>query len=91
MKAEIETAMSTLEDKQKELKAIIEQVKKYALTQFRDGDNKVSIRGSRYEWVLTKSETTELDKDALEADGLLEKYTKAKTNYRLTTSEIKED
>ena len=91
LKAEIETAMSTLEGKQKELKAILEQVKKYALTQFRDGDNKVSIRGSRYEWVLTKSETTDVDKDALEADGLLEKYTKAKINYRLTTSEIKED
>ena len=91
LKAEIETAMSTLEGKQKELKAILEQVKKYALTQVRDGDNKVAIRGNKYEWVLTKSETTDVDKDALEADGLLEKYTKAKINYRLTTSEIKED
>ena len=91
LKAEVETVMATLDDKQKELKAILEQVKKYALSQFRDGDTKVSIRGSRYEWVLSKSTATELDKDALEADGLLEKYTKLKTNYRLTTSEIKED
>ena len=91
LKTEIESAMSTLDGKQKELKAILENIKKYALAQFRDGDTKVSIRGSRYEWVLTKSETTELDKNALEADGLLEKYTKSKTNYRLTTSEIKED
>jgi predicted phage-related endonuclease len=91
LKTEIETVMGTLDDKQKELKAILEQIKKYALTQFRDGDSKVSIKGSRYEWVLSKSETTELDKNALEADGLLEKYTKSKTNYRLTTSEIKED
>ena len=65
--------------------------KKYALTQFRDGDTKVSIKGDRYEWVLSRSDTTELDKQALEADGLLEKYTKSKTSYRLTTSEIKED
>ena len=91
LKTEIESVMATLDDKQKELKAILEQIKKYALTQFRDGDTKVSIKGSRYEWVLSKSETTELDKDALEADGLLEKYTRPKTNYRLTTSEIKED
>ena len=91
LKAEIEAAMATLDGKQKELKAILEQVKKYALTQFRDGDTKVAIRGSRYEWVLSKSESTELDKEALEADGLLEKYSKTKTNYRLTTSEIKED
>ena len=91
LKNEIETVMATLDDKQKELKAILEQIKKYALSQFRDGDTKVAIRGSRYEWVLSKSNSTELDKDALAADGLLEKYTKSKTNYRLTTSEIKED
>ena len=91
LKTEIESVMSTLDEKQKELKAILEQIKKYALSQFRDGDTKVSIKGSRYEWVLSKSNATELDKDALEADHLLEKYTKSKINYRLTTSEIKED
>ena len=91
LKAEIELVMATLDDKQKELKAILEHIKKYALTQFRDGDTKVSIKGNRYEWVLSKSNTTELDKDALAEDGLLDKYTKLKTSYRLTTSEIKED
>ena len=91
LKTEIETVMATLDDKQKELKVIVEQIKKYALSQFRDGDTKVAIRGNRYEWVLSKSDSTELDKDSLKADGLLEKYTKIKTNYRLTTSEIKED
>ena len=91
LKNEIETVMATLDGKQKELKDITDQIKKYALTQFRDGDTKVAIRGSRYEWVLSKSDATELDKEALKADGLLEKYTKSKTNYRLTTSEIKED
>ena len=91
LKTEIESVTSSLDAKQKELKVILEQIKQYALEQFRDGDTKVSIKGSRYEWVLSKSTSTELDKSALEADGLLEKYTKSKTNYRLTTSEIKED
>ena len=91
LKTEIESVTAALEDKQKTLKSILEQIKKYALSQFRDGDTKVAIRGSRYEWVLSKSETTELDKDALKADGLWEKYNKSKINYRLTTSEIKED
>ena len=91
LKTEIELVMSTLSEKEKELKTILESIKKYALSQFRDGDTKVSIKGSRYEWVLSKSNTTELDKDALAEDGLLEKYTKSKTSYRLTTSEIKED
>ena len=91
LKTEIDAVKTTLDEKEKELKVIVEQIKKYALEKFRDGDTKVSIRGNRYEWVLSKSNTTELDKDALAEDGLLEKYTKIKTNYRLTTSEIKED
>lgn len=91
LKLEIDEITATFVDKEKRLKTITDQIKKYALEQFRDGDTKVSIAGQRYEWVLSKSSTTELDKDALKSDGLLEKYTKQKINYRLTTSEIKED
>ena len=91
LKTEIDEVSSTVAEKEKRLKAINEQIKKYALEQFRDGDNKVSIKGQRYEWVLSKSSTTELDKESLKADGLFEKYVKEKINYRLTTSEIKED
>lgn len=91
LKAEIEEVISRLDTKQKELKVISEQIKKFALSQFRDGDTKVAIKGSRYEWVLSKTNTTELDKEALAEDGLLDKYSKQKTTYRLTTSEIKED
>ena len=91
LKAEIDEVSSTLSEKEKRLKAINEQIKKYALEQFRDGDTKVSLKGQRYEWVLSKTSTTELDKESLKADGLYEKYSKEKINYRLTTSEIKED
>ena len=89
--AEIEEVTATVADKEKRLKVLTEQIKKYALEQFRDGDTKVSIPGQRIEFVLSKSETTELDKDALKADGLWEKYNKSKTNYRLTKTNIKED
>ena len=91
LKSEIEEVTSTITAKEKELKTILEEIKKVALVQFREGDTKVSMRGDKYEWVLSKSESTEIDKQSLEADGLLEKYTKSKTSYRLTTSEIKED
>ena len=91
IKAEIDEVNSTVAEKEKRLKVINELIKKYALEQFRDGDNKVSIKGQRYEWVLSKTATTELDKESLKADGLYEKYSKEKINYRLTTSEIKED
>ena len=91
LKTEIDEVSNTLSEKEKRLKVINEQIKQYALDQFRDGDTKVSIKGQRYEWVLSKTATTELDKDSLKADGLYEKYSKEKINYRLTTSEIKED
>ena len=91
LKSEIETTMASLDDKQKELKVITEEIKNYALTQFRDGDTKVSLKGSKLEWVLSKTKTIEVDKESLAADGLLDKYTRSKTSYRLTTSEIKED
>ena len=91
LKAEIEEVTSTITAKEKELKDILEEIKKLALVQFREGDTKVSMKGEKYEWVLSKTISTDIDKDALEADGLLNKYTKSKTSYRLTTSEIKED
>ena len=91
LKAEIEQVTSSIAAKEKELKAILEEIKKLALPQFREGDTKVSMKGNKYEWVLSKTTSTEIDKGSLEADGLLEKYSKTKTNYRLTTSEIKED
>lgn len=91
LKAEIDEIVSAASEKEKRFKVINEQIKKYALEQFRDGDKKVSIKGQKYEWVLSKTSTTELDKESLKADGLLDKYSKEKVNYRLTTSEIKED
>ena len=89
--ADIEEVTATIADKEKRLKTLVEQIKKYALEQFREGDTKVSIPGKQFEFVLTRSETTELDKDALKADGLWEKYNKPKTNYRLSKANIKED
>ena len=91
LKAEIEEVTSTVATKEKELKTVLEEIKKIALVQFREGDTKVSMKGEKYEWVLSKTTSTEIDKSALEADGLLAKYCKSKINYRLTTSEIKED
>ena len=59
------------------------------MEQFRDGDEKVALVGQNYEWVLSKSESTEIDKKALEKDGILEKYLKPKTTYRFTQNLIK--
>ena len=91
LKREIDTVSTTISDKEKQLKKVQEQIKKYALEQFRDGDTKVSIKGKTFEFVLSKTSSSEIDKEALETDGLLEKYCKVKTTYRLTTNNIEED
>ena len=52
--------------------------------QFCDGDKKVEVKGSTYVWTVSRSETTSVDKDALKADGLLDKYSKKSETYRMT-------
>lgn len=88
---EINAVTATVAEKEKRLKVVTEQIKKYALGQFREGDKKVTIAGQRMEFTLSRTDTTELDKDALKADGLWDKYQVPKTNYRLTKSEIKKE
>ena len=94
LKIEIDSVQSTLTDKSKELKSLLDEIKKRAAMEFRDGDTKVAFKGKAFEWVLSTSATTELDTAKLVEDfgeDLLQKYTKTKTSLRLTTSKIKED
>lgn len=91
LKDEIDRVAQTVIEKSKRLKEVQEQIKKYALGQFREDDDTVSIKGKNLEFVLSKTKSSEINKDALETDGLLEKYTTQKINYRLTTNKIKEE
>lgn len=91
LKAEIDRLSGPIEPLEKRLKVVTDIIKQHALAQFRDGDKKVSIRGEKYEWNVSRSETSEIDKDGLKADGLLAKYTRAKVSYRITTKAIEEE
>ena len=91
LKEEIDSVIQTVTEKSKRLKVVQEKIKSYALGQFREGDNTVSIKGKSLEFILSKTNSSEINKEALETDGLLEKYTTQKINYRLTTNNIKED
>lgn len=90
LKLEIDRLSAPIEPLEKRLKIVTDIIKQHALAQFRDGDKKVSIRGNKYEWNVSRTESTEIDKDGLKADGLLSKYTRAKVNYRITTKAIEE-
>ena len=85
LKAELETVYASVADKEKRLKAVTEQIKKYLAGAFRPNDTTVERKGGQYTWAVSKSESTELDKDAIIADGLFEKYSRKKETFRLTT------
>lgn len=84
LKKELDEVAATTADKEKRLKTINDIIKEHALSQFRDGDKKVEIKGATYTWTVSRSETTGIDKDALKADGLLDKYSKKTETYRMT-------
>ena len=84
LKAELDEVSESIGAKEKRLKDINEVIKKHAMGQFREGDKKVEVAGTNYVWTLSRSEKTDIDKTALEQDGLLDKYSKVSETYRMT-------
>lgn len=84
LKKELDKVSAAVADKEKRLKTLNDLIKEHALANFRDGDKKVEVKGATYTWTIAKSATTTIDKDALKADGLLEKYSKKSETYRMT-------
>lgn len=78
-------------DMEKRYKVVTDMIKKAAIAQFRDGDKKVSIAGSAYNWEVSRTSTTKIDKDAMKADGILAKYTTTEDSYHISPKIIKED
>lgn len=77
-------------DMEKRYKVVTDMIKKAAIAQFRDGDKKVSIAGSAYNWEVSRTSTTKIDKDAMKADGILAKYTITENSYRISPKALKE-
>ena len=88
LKTELEAVYTSVADKEKRLKAVTEQIKKYLQGAFRPNDIAVERNGSKYVWSVSKTVSSELDKAALEADGLLDKYSRKKETFRINTKSI---
>lgn len=88
LKTELETVYASVSDKEKRLKAVTDQIKKYLTGAFRPHDIAVERNGGKYVWSVSKHETSEIDKAALEADGLLDKYSRKKETFRINTKSI---
>ena len=88
LKTELEAVYASIADKEKELKSATDQIKKYLTGVFRPHDIAVERKGCSYIWSVSKTESSEIDKAALEADGLLDKYSRKKETFRITTKSI---
>lgn len=91
LKAQIDKVQATIAEDEKRYKKLVDMIKQSAISQFRDGDKKVSISGTAYTWEVSRTSTTKINKDAMKADGVLEKYTTTEDSYRITPKAIKED
>lgn len=90
LKAKLDAHAAEVAEDEKRYKVLTDMIKKAAITQFRDGDKKVSIAGSAYNWEVSRTSTTKIDKDAMKADGILAKYTTTEDSYRISLKALKE-
>ena len=88
LKSELEAVYASVSDKEKRLKAVTEQIKKSLVEAFRANDVAVEHKGGQYVWSVSKTESYELDKAAIEADGLFDKYSRKKETFRINTKSI---
>lgn len=91
LKVKLDAHAAEVAEDEKRYKVLTDMIKKAAIAQFRDGDKKVSIAGSAYNWEVSRTSTTKIDKDAMKADGILAKYTTTEDSYRISPKIIKED
>ena len=86
--ADIAEVDATIEPKRQRMKEIEEQLKRYMVDQFRDGDKQVVVNGQATKWTLTRSERTTVNTDALKKAGLYDTYTQTKTTLTLKKTAI---
>lgn len=67
---------------EKEYKDLAAAVRDYAMAKFGEHDTKVVLEGPEYEWTLSKSLSTTIDRDLLQEEGLLEKFSNTRVSYR---------
>ena len=91
LKTKLDAHTAEVAEDEKRYKVLTDMIKKAAIAQFRDGDKKVSIAGAAYNWEVSRTSTTKIDKDAMKADGILAKYTTTEDSYRISPKIIKED
>lgn len=90
---EIDAVYETVADKEKRLKTIKDLIKEHAISQFRDGDKKVEIKGTKLTFTVSKTTSEKFDDKQFKQDNpdTYQNYIKTTETYKLTNSVIKED
>ena len=88
LKTDLDVVYAAVADGEKRLKVVTDQIKKYLTDAFRPGDIAVERKGGKYIWSVSKHASIEIDKAAIEADGLLDKYSRKKETFRINTKSI---
>lgn len=88
LKNEIDKANASLKEKIGRYKTLSELIKAQVIPNFREGDEKVVVKGDRYEWCISRGESVEIDKEALKNDNLYDKYALKKSTYRMNVKEL---
>lgn len=90
---QIEDAQAILDENKKQMdkvektiKTLKDKLKKVMMEGMSDQDTKANIVGNNYSFILSKTTKTDVDKKALERDGLLYKYQTNKVEYRLNVA-----
>lgn len=89
LKTKLDENKAKIADDEKRYKTVTDMLKQIISEQFREGDKRVAVTGQNFTWELAKSETAKIDKEAMKADGILEKYSVTENSYRLTVKENK--
>lgn len=90
LKKQIEKMSAEIKPLQERLDTLTGIIKSAAIEQFRGGDKKVNIQGKDYVWTVSRGVSVKVNKNALEKDGLLDKYSTTEPTYKLTAT-IKEE
>ena len=88
LKTELGTVYASLADKEKRLKEVTDQIKQRLTAAFTPHAIAVEHKGGKYVWSVSKTTSSKIDKDAMQADGVLQKYLKLEETFRMTTKSI---
>lgn len=87
----INQVKESIKSDESQLKKINESIKNNLLKKLEEDENKTKIvlNGKEYKWTLQRKESKGIDEEALEKDGLLDKYRITKTTNALTMAILK--